>query len=132
VKRPPDWTTITLNLPAASAKNATVAIDRGTGGQPQLRSTLVLDRSTATEVRYEEFSAQSRGRRTRSILRFAHTGEVLGIAGQTVAGLASLGSVVLAVTGIMLAVRRAISWRRRRIWSRSIPAPDLRDAEEAA
>lgn len=132
VKRAPDWTTITLSIPAASAKNVSVAIDRGTGGQPQLRSTLVLNRSTATEVRYEEFAAQSRGRRTRSMLRFAHTGEVLGIAGQTIAGLASLGSVALAVTGIMLAVRRAISWRRRRTWRRSVSAPDQAEVEAAA
>ena len=116
--RAPDWTTLTLTLPSASAATVTVSIDRGTGGQPQRRSQLVLDHATAREVRYEEFASQSRGRRLRSILRFAHTGEVLGIAGQTIAGLASLGSVVLAITGIMLAIRRAISWRRRRAWRR--------------
>ena len=130
--RAPDWTTITMNLGSASAKTATVSIDRGTGGQPQLRSQLVLDRASGSEVRYEEFSAQSRGRRLRSILRFAHTGEVLGLAGQTIAGLASLGSVVLAVTGIMLAVRRALSWRRRRVWRRETAADLASDIEVAA
>jgi hypothetical protein len=49
----------------------------------------------------------------RSILRFAHTGEVLGITGQTIAGLVSLGSVILAWTGIALALRRFLTWRRR-------------------
>jgi uncharacterized iron-regulated membrane protein len=130
--RSPDWTTITMNLPTASAKTVTLSIDRGSGGQPQLRSQLVLDRATTSEIRYEQFSAQSRGRRLRSILRFAHTGEVLGVAGQTVAGLASLGSVVLAVTGIMLAIRRAMSWQKRRAWRREAAVDQARDIEVAA
>ena len=129
--RVPDWTTVAMNL-ATPAKTFTVSIDRGTGGQPQLRSQLVLDRASASEVRYEEFSAQSRGRRLRSILRFAHTGEVLGIAGQTVAGLASLGSVVLATTGVMLAIRRATSWRRRRRWQRETGTDASSEIEVAA
>ena len=39
-------------------------------------------------------------------LRFGHTGEVFGFAGQTIAGLASLGAVALGYTGLSLAVRR--------------------------
>jgi len=39
-------------------------------------------------------------------LRFGHTGEVFGLAGQTVAGLASLGALVLGYTGLSLAIRR--------------------------
>ena len=35
---------------------------------------------------WEPFDRLSAGRRLRSILRFAHTGEVLGLAGQTIAG----------------------------------------------
>ena len=43
-------------------------------------------------------------------MRFAHTGEVLGIPGQTVAGLVSAGGVVLVWTGIALALRRFLAW----------------------
>src|SRR4029078_6257228 len=78
------------------------AIDKGEGGQPQHRSTLTLDRATGDVVSYEAFADQSLGRRLRSISRFAHTGEVLGIPGQTVAGLATAGSVVLVWTGLAL------------------------------
>jgi uncharacterized iron-regulated membrane protein len=90
------------------------AIDRGDGGQPQLRSTLSLDRSTGEIVNSETFSDQSLGRRLRSISRFAHTGEVLGLPGQTIAGLATAGAVVLVWTGISLALRRCRSWIGRR------------------
>jgi uncharacterized iron-regulated membrane protein len=66
--------------------------------------------------RCETFADQSRGRRLRSWLRFAHTGEYYGLAGQTIAGLVSAGGAVLVWTGIALALRRLLSWigRRRR------------------
>jgi hypothetical protein len=46
-------------------------------------------------------------------LRFAHTGEVYGIAGQTIAGGVSGGAVVLVWTGLALALRRLLNWRKR-------------------
>ena len=90
------------------------AIDRGYGGQPQLRGTLTVDRATADVVRWEPFDQQSTGRQLRSFLRFAHTGEYFGLVGQTIAGLASAGAVVLVWTGISLALRRFGAWRSRR------------------
>jgi len=65
-------------------------------------------------VRYETFDSQGPGRRLRTLMRFAHTGEVLGWPGQTIAGLASAGAVVLVWTGIALALRRGRSWLVRR------------------
>ena len=56
----------------------------------------------------------STGRQWRSWLRFAHTGEVYGLAGQTVAGLVSAGGVFLVWTGLALTLRRFAAWRRRR------------------
>lgn len=108
-----DWRSISIQLPSPSAKTLTASIDGGTGGQPQLRGSLVIDRSTASISRWEPFSSQTPGRRLRSILRFVHTGEVLGLTGQTIAGLVSLGSLVLAWTGVVLALRRFVTWRRR-------------------
>jgi len=107
------WQTLTMRLPESARGPVSIAIDRGDGGQPQLRSTLTLDRS-ASVVRYETFASQGPGRRLRSLMRFAHTGEVLGLTGQTVAGLASVGAVVLVWTGIALALRRGRSWLSRR------------------
>ncbi len=108
----PGWRTLTLRLPSTDTAPAVFAVDTGDGGQPQRRSTLTLDRQGAV-VAYESFSDQTPGRRIRSLMRFAHTGEVLGIAGQTVAGLASAGGCVLVWTGIALAWRRAAAWIRR-------------------
>jgi uncharacterized iron-regulated membrane protein len=110
----PGWRTINLRIPTAAAAPAVFAIDRGDGGQPHLRSTLTLDRRTGDIVTYEAFSDLTLGRRIRNVMRFAHTGEVLGIGGQTIAGLASAGGVVLVCTGILLAMRRLRASVRRR------------------
>jgi uncharacterized iron-regulated membrane protein len=110
----PGWRTINLRLPQSNRAPLAFAIDRGDGGQPHLRSTLTLDRESGGVISYEDFSTLSTGRRIRNVMRFAHTGEVLGIPGQTIAGLVSLGGVVLVWTGIALALRRLSSWRGRR------------------
>jgi uncharacterized iron-regulated membrane protein len=108
------WRSISLRLPNDASAPLAFTIDRGTGGQPQLRSTLMIDRSIGDVVRSETFETQTLGRRLRTFARFAHTGEFFGVAGQTIAGLASAGAVVLTWTGVTLAVRRFSAWRKRR------------------
>ena len=108
------WRTITLRVPTTDAAPVVFTIDQGTGGQPHKRGTLTLDRATGSVVKWEPFSSNSPGRRLRTILRFAHTGEVLGLPGQTIAGVASAGGAVLVYTGLALSLRRFLSWRRRR------------------
>lgn len=103
---PADWETLTMRTPGLRDVAVTVTIDSGTGGQPQRRGQLTLDRVTGTIVKWEPFSSNSPGRRLRTYLRFGHTGEVFGLAGQTIAGLASLGAVALGYTGLSLAIRR--------------------------
>jgi uncharacterized iron-regulated membrane protein len=110
----PEWRTINMRIPASERAPVVFAIDKGDGGQPQHRSTLTLDRASASVVSYEAFADQSLGRRLRSISRFAHTGEVLGLPGQTIAGLVTGGAVVLVWTGIALALRRFRAWLGRR------------------
>jgi uncharacterized iron-regulated membrane protein len=48
------------------------------------------------------------------LLRFLHTGEALGLPGQAVAGIASLGATLLVFTGLSLALRRFANWLRTR------------------
>jgi uncharacterized iron-regulated membrane protein len=48
-----------------------------------------------------------------SFIRYGHTGEVWGVAGQTVAAVTTLGGVILVWTGIALSLRRWRSWRAR-------------------
>lgn len=106
----PGWRSVVMQLPTKADAPVAFTIDRADGGQPQHRAQLQLDQATGEVKRFEPFGAQTPGRRLRSILRFAHTGEVLGLAGQTIAGLASLGACVLVWTGL------ALSWRRLRAW----------------
>jgi uncharacterized iron-regulated membrane protein len=108
------WRIISLRMPASPDAPLTFTIDQGDGGQPHKRAQLSLDRKTGEVVRWEPFSSYTTGRKLRSFLRFAHTGEVAGVVGQTVAGLASLGGGFLVWTGISLALRRLRAWLGRR------------------
>jgi uncharacterized iron-regulated membrane protein len=109
----PDWKTISVALPAPDAPRVVLTLDSGDGGQPHKRATLTVDHRTGALVRWEPFSSQSPGRRARTWLRFAHTGEVYGLAGQTLAGLVTAGAVFLVCTGLALALRRFSRWRKR-------------------
>jgi uncharacterized iron-regulated membrane protein len=117
------WRSISLQLPAAADAPVTFTIDEGTGGQPHKRAQLTLARDTGEVVRWEPFSSYTLGRQLRSILRFAHTGEVAGLAGQTVAGIASAGGAVLVWTGLALAWRRFRAWVARRRSRGRVTAP---------
>jgi uncharacterized iron-regulated membrane protein len=129
-KQVPGWRTINVRIPASDRAPVVFAIDKGDGGQPQHRSTLTLNRATGEVVSFEAFADQSLGRRLRSISRFAHTGEVLGIPGQTIAGLATAGAVVLVWTGIALSLRRFRTWVARR-GKRQTEVVAARDASAA-
>jgi len=110
----PEWRAVTLQIPKPDAKTTSVTLDRGTGGQPQHRATVQFSAATGELSKYQPFDSLSTGRQLRNVLRFTHTGEVLGLFGQTWAGLVALASVVLVVTGIALAIRRAARALARR------------------
>jgi len=112
-ERIPAWRTITVRLAGNPKTPFVFTVDEGYGGQPQKRDTLTVNRSAEIE-KSEKFSDLSAGRRLRSWLRFAHTGEIYGLTGQTIAGMVSAGGVVLLYTGLALALRRFSSWIRRR------------------
>ncbi len=119
-----DWRALTLNLPGdASATALRFGVDQGNGGQPQLRHNLTLVAATGATEAWQPFSSQSTGQKARSWIRFLHTGEALGIAGQTVAGIVSLTSVLMVWTGLALAYRRLIvPLLRRRSATRNVEA----------
>ena len=110
----PAWRTISTRLATSEKSPIVITVDEGYAGQPQKRRTLTFDRVTAVMVKHEGFENLSAGRRARSWLRFAHTGEFYGLTGQTVAGIASAGGAVLVFTGLSLALRRVASWMQRR------------------
>ncbi len=104
----PAWRTITTRLATSEKAPIVITVDEGYAGQPQKRRTLTFDRATAALAKDESFDRLSAGRRARSWLRFAHTGEFYGLTGQTVAGIASAGGAVLVFTGLSLALRRFV------------------------
>lgn len=107
----PGWRSLNLRFPTSAEAPLAFTIDHGTGGEPHKRATLTLDRKTGEILKWETFSSFTKGRQFRSFLRFAHTGEIAGITGQTIAGIVSLGGVVLVWTGLALAWRRFRAWR---------------------
>jgi len=107
------WRSINLRISTAADAPVVFTIDRGYAGQPQKRGTLTLNRASGEIVSWEPYASLSAGRRLRTWLRFVHTGEFYGLAGQTVAGLVSFGGAVLMYTGFALAFRRFLGWRLR-------------------
>ncbi len=108
-----DWNTLSVSIPDATSPTTTITIDEGNGGEPQKRHSLTLDRVSGETVEWAPFSSLASGRQARSWVRFLHTGEALGLTGQTVAGLASLAAVFMVWTGLALAFRRFLRWRLR-------------------
>lgn len=119
----PHWEQITVRLGGAAPRGGRPEASRPTGAasQPQAFTVSVkernawplfasmqftLDPHTGAVLKRESYMDQDRGRRARSWMRFLHTGEALGIEGQAIAALASLGGGVLVWTGM------ALSWRR--------------------
>lgn len=110
----PGWKTISMQVPSDPASPVEVRIDRGNGFRPDLRSTVVLDRGSGEILRKATYSDNSAAQNARSWIRWLHTGEVGGLIGQTLAGLASLAGCFLVYTGWMLSWRRFSAWRARR------------------
>ncbi len=102
----PGWRTLTIDLPESVHHPVVVAVDRGNGRQPSKSEALLFDRATGDLVGRAGYPTFSRGFKIRRWLRFAHTGEVYGVVGQTIAGVVSLGVAVMVWTGL------AMSWRR--------------------
>ena len=112
-RQSPGWRAITLRVPDRG-RSVTFSIEEGRFRNRFARSSLTLDAKTGAIARWEPYAEAGAGRQARSWMRFLHTGESLGLPGQIVAALASLGGAVLTVTGIALALRRFQAWRARR------------------
>ena len=113
VAETPDWQTVTVRLPVAASDPVAVGVDRGTGRQPSKTEDLLFDRATGELVGRAGYPAFSRGQKIRRWLRFAHTGEVYGVVGQSIAGVVSLGVAVMVWTGLAMSWRRFFGSRKR-------------------
>jgi uncharacterized iron-regulated membrane protein len=114
----PGWQSLALRLPPKPNGEWTVIAERAARrGRPDLRSRLVIAANGAAEARLveeESFAAQSLGRRARGWMRWIHTGEAGGIAGQLVGALACAAALLLGWTGFALSLRRLRAFRARR------------------
>ena len=110
----PEWRTITIDLPASIHAPVVVAVDRGNGRQPSKSEDLLFDRATGELVARAGYPTFTRGFKIRRWLRFAHTGEVYGVIGQSIAGIVSLGVAVMVWTGLAMSWRRFFGSARRR------------------
>ena len=93
----------------------TFSISDGSSWNRFARSQLSVDAATAEIRQWQAYEEASLGQKARGWLRFAHTGELGGLAGQLVAGVGCAGGVVLVWTGLALATRRLLNWK---IWAR--------------
>lgn len=106
------WESISLRLPVG--KDAVFTIDEGKSWNIFGRSSLALDAKTAEVSKWEPYAEQNAGRQLRSWIRFTHTGETGGVAGQLVGFIACVGGAFLVWTGFSLAFRRFRNWLQRR------------------
>lgn len=97
---------------------------------PRAASRMSFDPFTGEILQRSGFTDQTSGAKLRGWLRFLHTGEALGWQGQLVAGVASLGGVVLVWTGLALTWRRFLAYLERRQNPR--PQPRARADEGAS
>jgi uncharacterized iron-regulated membrane protein len=110
----PAWRTMIIRLPPRPGGPVAVSMSDREHWNSYARSTLTLDGRTGADIRWEPYATTSRGQKVRGWMRFAHTGELGGLAGEAVAGMASAGGGFLVWTGIALALRRLAAWRTRR------------------
>ena len=111
----PDWRRMEVAFPIGEYIGITV--DSGTGRQPAKQVTLTFDGKTGALQDRTGFDDRTEGQQARIFLRFLHTGEVFGLIGQTLAGLAAAFAVIMTYTGAALSYRRLIDpllQRRRR------------------
>ncbi|MFV0360052.1 PepSY-associated TM helix domain-containing protein [Tropicimonas sp.] len=104
----PDWNRISLALPTGGSESVDVTVDTGTGRQPTRETTLTYAQSDGSLLKETGIADRSPAMRARMWFRFVHTGEIYGLAGQTIAGLASLAAVFMVYTGLALSYRRLI------------------------
>ena len=105
----PDWKSYTVRLPSGGkgGPQPVVLSVKEHGQWPMFGAAqLSLDPWTGQVLRTEGFAEYTTGRKIRTWLRFLHTGEALGVPGQLLAGVVSLGASLLVWTGLALALRR--------------------------
>ena len=117
----PGWQTAAV-LPPGRRSGAYTLIIREAGHGENQRSRLYLHGSTGEVLRWDPYKDYSLARKLRGYVLPVHQGSILGLPGRIVAFAACLVTLVLVVTGYVLAWKRFAAWRQRRA---PAPAPAL-------
>jgi uncharacterized iron-regulated membrane protein len=104
------WKAITMAVPRDDSDPVDFAIDMSGYGGIGKTAALDLDRTGKVVL----FVPAGNRHIATDYIRYGHTGEIWGVAGQTIAGAASLGGAVLVWTGVALSLRRMRSWLARK------------------
>lgn len=112
----PSWRSIAVRFEARPRADQTFTFTMNDRNRlsPMARSTATVDAASGAIVEWQPYESLTTGQRLRTWMRFGHTGELWGLPGQVIAGVASAGGCVLVYTGVALALRRFIAWRGRR------------------
>src|SRR5262245_50487205 len=111
----PTWSVMTVRLSTQGSGPLPFTITDGRSWNAFARSQLTVDAASGEVRQWQPYDNFSLGQKARGWFRFAHTGELAGLGGQIVAGVACVGGVMLVWTGLSLALRRLFNWR---IWGR--------------
>lgn len=110
----PDWESMRVMLPSKAAPTTRVRIVQGEGLLPYRMANLTVDGDTGAVTQWRRYQDGNPVQKARTWGRWLHTGEAFGVVGQTVAGLASAGGVILVWTGVALSWRRYAAYRQRK------------------
>ena len=101
-----DGRRVQITLPEPDAATTRVALDFGNGVEPGAIHTYDIRRDGQAIQRLDPRADMPLARKARIFIRFLHTGEVFGLIGQTLAGIASAVAVLLVYTGLCLGSAR--------------------------
>lgn len=106
--RVPDWKSINVRFSQKPSAPVTVSIQESKEkhSNPNPRSQMSYDLAKQQVVKWEPFSESSAGKKLRVWVRYLHTGEGWGLAGQIAMFISAIGVLCLVWTGF------ALSWRR--------------------
>jgi uncharacterized iron-regulated membrane protein len=107
------WNSLTYPAASSLAQPTAFDIDLGNGAQPHRRLRVTVSERGEVTEQIKPFGERSPGTRARLVIRFLHTGEVLGVIGQTLAGLGSIATLFLVWSGLALSYRRLVRPRLR-------------------
>ncbi len=102
--RVPGWRSILLAVPRPDDGQIRAEVRTGRAGQPQKASVVMLDRGSGAVLSVKSFRDESPGHRAQEFLRYAHTGEYWGLAGQVLAGVFAFATVLMVWTGFSVAL----------------------------